>query len=137
MDHEGVSLQQSCPKCACSHTPPKDPTEATSTDICSPTPVLRPTNQPSAHIGDYSACQQFFDILKSLSTSRGQDGCASEDKLGRSGTRMNIPWDPVDEQRLLAYKKEGKSWKWIFRKLPGRTQPAVRTRLTIVQSRGE
>ncbi|PVH70199.1 hypothetical protein DL98DRAFT_598027 [Cadophora sp. DSE1049] len=44
---------------------------------------------------------------------------------------------PIDEQRLLAYKKERKSWKWIFRQFPGRTQPAVRTRLNIVQARGE
>ena len=65
------------------------------------------------------------------------DGCSSEDELGRSGTRMNVPWDPIDEQRLLAYKKESKSWKWIFRQFPGRTQPAVRTRLNIVQARGE
>jgi hypothetical protein len=65
------------------------------------------------------------------------DGYSSEDELGLSGTRMNVPWDPIDEQRLLAYKKEGKSWKWIFRQFPGRTQPAVRTRLNIVQARGE
>jgi hypothetical protein len=31
---------------------------------------------------------------------------------------MNIPWEPVDEQRLLAYKKEDKSWGWIFGKFP-------------------
>ncbi|KAH7330015.1 hypothetical protein BKA65DRAFT_508228 [Rhexocercosporidium sp. MPI-PUGE-AT-0058] len=65
------------------------------------------------------------------------DGRSSEDELGCSGTRMNVPWDPLDEQRLLAYKKEHKSWKWIFRQFPGRTQAAVRTRLTIVQARGE
>jgi hypothetical protein len=65
------------------------------------------------------------------------DGCSSEDKLGRSGTRTNAPWDPIDERRLLVYKKEGKSWKYIFRKFPGRTQPIVRTRLNIVQARGE
>jgi hypothetical protein len=22
--------------------------------------------------------------------------------------------EPLDEQRLLTYKKEGKSWEWIF-----------------------
>jgi hypothetical protein len=64
-------------------------------------------------------------------------GCSSEDELCPSGTRINVPWDPIDEQRLLAYKKEGKSWKWIFRRFPGRTQPAVRTRLNMVQARGE
>jgi hypothetical protein len=65
------------------------------------------------------------------------DGCSSEDELGCSGARMNIPWGPVDEQRLLAYKKEGKSWDWIFKKFPGRTPAAVRTRWTIVQRRVE
>ncbi|TVY13332.1 hypothetical protein LARI1_G008575 [Lachnellula arida] len=42
------------------------------------------------------------------------DGCSSEDELGRLDLRMNVLWDPIDEQRLLVYKKEGKSWKWIF-----------------------
>merc|ERR1711939_557475 len=64
------------------------------------------------------------------------DGCSSEDELGRSGTRMNVPWDPIDEQRLLAYKKEGKSWKWIFRRFQGRTENSVRQRLSIVKRRG-
>jgi len=52
-----------------------------------------------------------------------------------SSTRMNIPWEPVDEQRLLAYKKEDKSWEWIFKKFPGRTPAVVRTRWTMVQHR--
>ncbi|KUJ16852.1 uncharacterized protein LY89DRAFT_669299 [Mollisia scopiformis] len=65
------------------------------------------------------------------------DGDSSEDELGRLSMRMNVPWDPIDEQRLLAYKKEGKSWKWIFHQFPGRTRAAVRTRLNIVQARGE
>jgi hypothetical protein len=66
--------------------------------------------------------------------SSDDDACSSTKKQG-SSIRMNIPWDPVDEQRLLAYKKEGKSWKWIFRRFPGRTQPAVRTRLNMIQAR--
>jgi hypothetical protein len=68
--------------------------------------------------------------------SSDDDVCSNKKKQG-SSIRMNIPWDPIDEQRLLAYKKEGKSWKWIFRQFPGRSQPAVRTRLNIVQARGE
>jgi hypothetical protein len=61
--------------------------------------------------------------------SSDDDGCSSEGGggLGRSGTRMNIPWGVLDEQRLLAWK-EGKPWKWIFKKFPGRTPAAVRTR---------
>ncbi|KAH0535945.1 hypothetical protein FGG08_007156 [Glutinoglossum americanum] len=66
--------------------------------------------------------------------SSGDDGCSSKEKQG-SSTRMNIPWEAVDEQRLLAYKKEDKSWDWIFKKFPGRTPAAVRTRWTMVQHR--
>ena len=40
--------------------------------------------------------------------SRGDDGCSSEEESGRSRTRMHIPWKDLDEQRLLAYKKEDK-----------------------------
>ncbi len=41
--------------------------------------------------------------------SSDDNGCSSEaEKQGGSSARMNIPWDPVDEQRLVAWKKEGK-----------------------------
>jgi hypothetical protein len=39
---------------------------------------------------------------------------------------MNVPWSDLDEQRLLAYKKEGQPWSWIFKKFKGRTHGAVR-----------
>jgi hypothetical protein len=60
-------------------------------------------------------------------SSSDDDGCSSEDEQRRSSTRKNIPWDPIDEQRLLVYKKEGKSWDWIFGKFEGRTKAAIRT----------
>ena len=66
--------------------------------------------------------------------SSDDEVCSSKKKQG-SSTRMNVPWEPVDEQRLLVYKKEDKSWEWIFKKFPGRTQAAVRTRWTMVQQR--
>jgi len=70
-------------------------------------------------------------------SSSDDDGCWSEDEQGRSSTRMNIPWDSIDELRLLAYKKEDMSWDWIFRQFPGRTHAAVRTRWNIVQRRAK
>jgi hypothetical protein len=57
--------------------------------------------------------------------SSDDDGCSSEDEQGRSSTSKHSQWLDLDEQRLLAYKKEGKSWEWIFREFPGRTRPAV------------
>jgi len=63
------------------------------------------------------------------------DGSSTEDEQGRSSTRKHSVWLPLDEQRLLAYKKEGKSWSWIFRKFPGRTPGAVRTRRHMVRAR--
>jgi hypothetical protein len=68
--------------------------------------------------------------------STDDDGCWSEaEKQGRLSVRMNIPWDPIDEQRLVAWKKEGKPWDWIFKKFPGRTHPAIRTRWSMVRPR--
>jgi hypothetical protein len=70
-------------------------------------------------------------------SSSGEDGCLSEAKLGHSSTSKRSRWSDLDEQRLLAYKKEGKSWEWIFGKFPGRTQPAIRTCWNMVRPRGE
>lgn len=58
-------------------------------------------------------------------------------KQGGLSVRMNIPWDPLDEQRLVAWKKEGKPWDWTFKKFPGRTHPAIRTRWSMVRPRSE
>ena len=70
--------------------------------------------------------------------SSDDDGCSSEaEKQSGLSARMNIPWDPVDEQRLVAWKKEGKPWDWIFKKFPGRTHPAIRTRWSMVRPRSE
>ena len=69
--------------------------------------------------------------------SGGDDGCCSEDEQHRLSTRRNIPWDEIEEQRLRVYREEGKPWKWIFKKFPGRTEPAIRTRWTMIQQRSE
>jgi hypothetical protein len=67
--------------------------------------------------------------------SSDDDGCLSEaEKQGGLSARINIPWDPVDEQRLVAWKKEGKPWDWIFKKFNGRrTHAAIRTRWSMVR----
>jgi hypothetical protein len=56
------------------------------------------------------------------------DECLSEDDQSHSSISRHSRWSGLDEQRLLAYKKEGKPWDWIFGKFPGRTRPAIRTR---------
>jgi hypothetical protein len=66
-------------------------------------------------------------------SSSDDDGCSRGDEQGRSSTSKHSRWDGIDEQRLLAYKKEDKSWDRIFKKFPGRTPAAVRTRWTMVQ----
>lgn len=64
------------------------------------------------------------------------DGCSSEaEKRGDLSVRMNIPWDPVDVQRLVVWRKEEKPWDWIFKKFPSRTHGAIRTRWHMTQSR--
>jgi hypothetical protein len=69
--------------------------------------------------------------------SSNDDSCSNEADHGRSSTNKQSRWSSLDEQRLLAYKKEGKSWDWIFGKFPGRTRPAVRTRRNMIRPRGE
>lgn len=79
-----------------------------------------------------------MDLSNSNSeSSSNDDGCSSEAEQDRSSTSKHSRWPDLDGQRLLAYTKEGKPWKWIFRKFPGRTPGAVRQRLNIVQARGE
>ena len=41
--------------------------------------------------------------------SSNDDGCSSKDEQGRSRTNIRNQWSDLDEQRLLVYKKEGKS----------------------------
>jgi hypothetical protein len=53
-------------KCTCSHTPPEDASDGTST-FCSSN---FPTNQPQPQIVTTEHVQQFFDILRSLSTKQ-------------------------------------------------------------------
>jgi hypothetical protein len=53
--------------CTCSHTPPEDASEGTST-YGSPTV---PASQPSPQIVTTEHVQQFFDMLQSLSTKQG------------------------------------------------------------------
>jgi len=57
----------------------------------------------------------------------GGGGCPSEDGT-RSSARIHTQWSELDKQRLLAYKKEDKSWEWIFGQFPNRTHGAVQTR---------
>jgi hypothetical protein len=48
-----------------------------------------------------------------LDISSDDEEYSSEDESYPS-TRMNILWGKLDEQRLLAWKKEGKPWDWNF-----------------------
>ena len=54
-----------------------------------------------------------------------------------SSTSKRSRWGDIDEQRLLAYKREDMSWNWIFKKFPGRTPAAIRTHWTMVQRRAK
>lgn len=52
----------------------------------------------------------FSDSDLNLS-SRNNGEYLSEDERGYSSTRKHSSWSELDEQRLLMYKKEDKSWK--------------------------
>jgi hypothetical protein len=69
------------PKYTCSYTPPEDLSEATSTDLCPPTPYQTPLpNEPSSQAVIVQLAQQFLEILKSLSTKQDPPPPAATDK---------------------------------------------------------
>ncbi|KAL5329348.1 hypothetical protein ACEPPN_002860 [Leptodophora sp. 'Broadleaf-Isolate-01'] len=70
-------------------------------------------------------------------SSSDDDGCFSEAEQDRLSTSKQSRWSDLDEQLLLAYKEEGKSWEWIFGKFPGKTRPAISTRWNMVRPRVE
>ena len=53
---------------------------------------------------------------------RDSDGGDVNEYSDDGATCMNKRRDPVDEQRLLAWRKEKKSWKYIFHQLPSRSE---------------
>jgi hypothetical protein len=69
--------------------------------------------------------------------SSDDDGCSSEAEQNCSSTSKHSRWPDLDEQRLLASKKEGKSWVWIFGKFPGRTAVRTRTRWNMIRPKDE
>ena len=85
-----------------------------------------------------------FASRRSEPSSSGSESCLSDsdsesgsDDDGRSSTRKHRQWPDLDEQRLLAYKKEGMTWPWIFKKFRGRTPAAIRTRWNMIWPRDE
>ncbi|CAG8982703.1 hypothetical protein HYALB_00000984 [Hymenoscyphus albidus] len=80
------------------------------------------------------------DENDSLSDNNHDSNSKAADRYSigdRSSMRKNIRWVPLDDQRLLAYMQEEKSWPWIFRKFSKRTQAAVRMRWNLIRPRGE
>jgi len=104
--------------------------------------LIRPQYGRSAHGTLASLASELSSSDDESSLSERDPDASSDDDRSLSGDeqdrkKKHSPWSDLDEQRLLAYKKEGKSWSWIFRKFPGRTQPAIRTRWNMVRSRDE
>jgi len=58
-------------------------------------------------------------------------------KHKRPSARLHAKWSKLEEQRLLAYKKEDKPWEWIFCKFPNRTEGAVKLRWYMLQSKAK
>ena len=63
----------------------------------------------------------------------GGDGYYDDRHEGTAAGRSNRRWDPLEEQRLLAWRREKMSWKWIFEQFPNRSEGAVRVRWYMLQ----
>ena len=70
-------------------------------------------------------------VLNGGCDGRSDDGNYEEDYDDYEyEDRRNRRWESLEEQRLLAWRKEKKHWKWIFEQFPDRTEGAVRVRFT-------
>jgi hypothetical protein len=49
----------------------------------------------------------------------------------------NVPWREIEDQQLLAYRRENKPWDWIFQKFPNRSKAAVRMRASKILRRSK
>ncbi|KAJ9641104.1 hypothetical protein H2199_005772 [Coniosporium tulheliwenetii] len=56
------------------------------------------------------------------------DNERSDDAEEHQSSRKHVRWSPVDDERLIRLKNEGKDWKCIFKQFPGRSQASVRSR---------
>ncbi|KAH8750986.1 hypothetical protein F5882DRAFT_524857 [Hyaloscypha sp. PMI_1271] len=66
--------------------------------------------------GSEPSCSDNNDCFSDSDPDSSSDDDCGSSKDGQSlSTRVNLPWDLVQEQRLLAWRKEGKPWKWIFK----------------------
>jgi len=57
----------------------------------------------------------------------------SDDENNGRQTRRNRKWSELERERLRAYVKEGKEWKWISKQFPDRTDAAVRTQVSLLK----
>jgi hypothetical protein len=61
--------------------------------------------------------------------------CLSKvEQQGSSSTKIKVRWDPLDEQRLVAWKKEGMFWDLIYKRFPHRTPSAICARWNKVKN---
>ncbi|KAH8587346.1 hypothetical protein B0O99DRAFT_694618 [Bisporella sp. PMI_857] len=74
---------------------------------------------------------------KSFESSSDDDGNSNDNTQENTCKVKHNRWSMLDEQRLAAYKKEDKPWEWIFKKFSNRTEPAIRTRWSIIQNRSK
>ncbi|KAF1808819.1 hypothetical protein P152DRAFT_204751 [Eremomyces bilateralis CBS 781.70] len=96
--------------------PRRDTTAATTIPMANPV-----DSEDDSSVGRSDSSISDDDVSNEKYIDQGMDG----------ETRRR--WAPLEEQRLLAYRADGKPWPWIFRKFPNRTPGAVRVRLHMLQ----
>jgi hypothetical protein len=69
------------------------------------------------------------------SSNGSSDGDSCKAEQGRWSMSKHTRWSDLEEQCLLAYRKEGKTWPWIFKKFRDRTPAAIRTRWNMIRPR--
>jgi hypothetical protein len=95
--------------------------------------LLPPGNGPVSSDSDEELCPAEDDKCPG---GRGDD--SSDCGLGNGDgcpDQGDEPWSDLEEQRLLAYRTEKKSWRWISAQFPNRAHGAILTRWRMLRNK--
>ncbi|KIW86579.1 uncharacterized protein Z519_12810 [Cladophialophora bantiana CBS 173.52] len=82
---------------------------------------------------DTEAYTSSADSVGSSSSIHSVHHYSSEDESGsRTRGRKRGRWEEEDDENLIAWRRLGKPWSWIYKKFPDRSEGAIKSRWYVV-----
>ncbi|KAL9063134.1 MAG: hypothetical protein Q9157_008392 [Trypethelium eluteriae] len=92
---------------------------------------LRLRNQ-SRRLQGADRCYGDLDSGAEVDEDHEDDRSDEDFEIPKAGS-TNRRWQPEEEAKLLAWRRDGRPWQWIFDRFPYRTEAAVRLRCYTLQ----